>query len=117
MAPSVVVRGGAEGAPASSYSLNSWSDGGEGGGEVFEGLGECGARVANGKGNELHPSPVFSESRYEGGVLLGLLVELSVGAEVSAKADLDDDEGALFFFKRGRFGRGSVRDPSRVNEV
>ncbi len=84
---------------------------------MFEGLGECGARVANGKGSELHPSPVFFEGRYERGVLLGLLVELSVAAEVSAKADLDDDEGALFFVKRGRVGRGSVRDPSRVDEV
>ena len=66
---------------------------------MLEGLGECGARVADGKGNELHPSPVFSEGRDEGGVLLGPLVELSVAAEVSAKADLDDDEGALFLSK------------------
>ena len=34
-----------------------------------------------------------------GGVFLGLLDELSVAAEVLAKADLDDDEGALILSK------------------
>ncbi len=51
----VVVRGGSQGAHAGSRSLYGRSDGREGGGEVLEGLGECGARVADGKGNELHP--------------------------------------------------------------
>ena len=55
MGPNVVVRGEAGGASAGSCSLNVWSDGGEGGGEVFEGYGECCARVADGEGNELHP--------------------------------------------------------------
>ena len=58
---------------------------------MLEGLGECGARVTDGKGDELHPSPVFTEGRDEGGVLLGLLVELIVAAEVSVEVDLDDD--------------------------
>ena len=50
-------------------------------------------------------------------MLFGLLVELDVAVEVSLEADLDDDEGALFSVKRGRVGRGSVRDPSCVYEV
>ncbi len=60
---------------------------------------------------------LFSVGRDKGGVLVGLLVELDVTSEVSAEVDLDDDEGALFFVKRVRVRRGSVRDPSRVNEV
>jgi hypothetical protein len=57
---------------------------------LLEGLGECGARVADGKSDELHPSPVFTKGRDEGRVPLGLFVELSDAAEVSAEADLDD---------------------------
>jgi hypothetical protein len=58
-----------------------------------------------------------SEGCDEGGVFLGLLVELTLAAEVLAKADLDDDEGAMFFVKRGRVGEGSVWDPSCIDEV
>jgi hypothetical protein len=64
--------------------------------------------VADGKGNELHPSPLSSEGRDERGVFLGLLVELNVAAEVLAEANLDDDEGALFYVKRGRVRGKSV---------
>ncbi len=67
--------------------------------------------MANGKGDELHPSPVFSEGRYEGGVLLGFLVELRVATVVSAKADLDDDEGALFLSKEIGSGEGVSMTP------
>ncbi len=84
---------------------------------MLKGLGECGTHVADGKGNELHPSPIPSEYRNEGGVLLGLLVEFNVAAEVRAEADLDDDEGALYFVEICRIGRGSVWDPSCVDEV
>jgi len=44
-------------------SLHVYLDGGEGGGGVVEGLGECGAREADG---ELHPSLVYFEGRNEG---------------------------------------------------
>ena len=115
----VVVRGGVGGAPAGSRSLlHDRSDGGEGGGEVVEGPSESSTRVADEKGIELHPSPISSEGRDEGGgVLLVLLVAPNVAIEVPAEADLDDDEGALHFVEGGRVGRGSVRDSSCVDEV
>ena len=67
---------------------------------MVQGPSKCSALVADREGHKLHPSPVFSEGRYEWGVLLSLLVELSVAAEVSAKAELDDNEGALFFWSK-----------------
>ena len=69
------------------------------------------------KGNELHPSPVSFEGRHEGGVFLGLLLELNVSVEVPTEADLDDDEGALFLVKRARVGGGSVLNLSSIDEV
>jgi hypothetical protein len=59
----------------------------------------------------------FLRAAMRGGVLLGLLVELTVAAEVPAKADLDEDEGVLLFVEGGRVGRGSIWDPSCVDEV
>jgi hypothetical protein len=73
--------------------------------------------MADREGNELHPSPVFPEGRDEGGVFLGLLVELNVAAGVHEEADLDEDEGALLSDEGDRVGRGSVWDPSCVDEV
>ena len=70
--------------------------------------------MADKEGDKLHPFPVSSEGRDEGGVLLGLFVELGVAADLPAKADLDDDGGALFFVEICRVGRGSVWDPSCV---
>ena len=64
--------------------------------------------MADGKGNEVHPSLVFVEDRQEGRVFLGLLLELNVAAEVHAEADLDDDEGALFLVKGGQVGGGGI---------
>jgi hypothetical protein len=60
---------------------------GEGEGEVVEGFGECGARVADEKGDELHRSTrplVFREDRNKGEVFLSLFLDLNVAAEVSA---------------------------------
>ena len=88
------------------------SDGGEGGGEVVQGPSKYSARVADREVHKLHPSPVFSEGRDEGGILLGLLAELNVAAEIPAEADLDEDEGALLSVEGGRVGRGSGWDPS-----
>ena len=53
--------------------------------------------MADGEGHKVHSSPVFPKGRDEGGVLIGLLVELNIAAEIPAKADLDEDEGALLF--------------------
>ena len=52
-----------------------------------------------------------------GEILIGFLVELNVAAEVPAEADIDEDEGALLSVEGDRAGRGSVRDPSCVEEV
>jgi hypothetical protein len=73
--------------------------------------------VADEKGNELHPSPVSFEVRDEWGVFLDLFFELNVAAEVLAKSDLCDDEGALFPVERVRVWGGRTWDPSSINEV
>jgi hypothetical protein len=68
---------------------------------VVEGLGKRGTRLANGEGDDIHSSPVSSVARDEGGVFFGIFLDLNVAAEVHAKADRHDDEGALFPFERG----------------
>ena len=73
--------------------------------------------MADREGHELHPSPICREGRDEGAIFLGLLVELNVSVEVPTEADLDEDEGALLSVEGGRVGRGSVWDPSCVDEV
>ena len=52
--------------------------------------------MAEGEGNELHPSLVSSEGRNEGGVFLGLFLEINIAAEVPTEANLCNYEGALF---------------------
>jgi len=52
---------------ASSCLLHVRADGEEGDGDVVEGLVECVSRVSDGESGELHPFPVFSEGRDEGG--------------------------------------------------
>ncbi len=68
------------------------------------------------KGDELHISPVSFEGRDEGGVLRGLGFEFGVAAEVPAKSDFDDDEGAEALVEGGRVrgGGGGVKYPSGV---
>ena len=66
MGPGLVVRGGVGGALAGSCLLHVCSDGGEGTGEVVEGPGEYGARVTDGEGNELHPSPYLLRAAMKG---------------------------------------------------
>ena len=117
MGPSVVVRGGARGALAGTCLLHGDADSGEVGGEVLEGPRECVARVTDGEGNELHPSPIPYEGRDEWGVFLGLLVDFNVASEVRAEADLDNGENALFPVERDHVGGGSVWDPSCIDEV
>ncbi len=84
---------------------------------MVQGPSKCGARVTDREGHKLHPSSVFSEGCDEGGVLLGLLVELNVATEVLTEADLDEDEGALLYAEGGGVGRVSVWDPSCLDEV
>ena len=60
------VAGGARGALDGSCLLHNGTNSGEGGDEVLEGRRDCGAGVADGEGDELHPSPVFPEGRNEG---------------------------------------------------
>jgi hypothetical protein len=62
----------------------------------------CSAGVSDREVDELHSSPIFFEGHDQGGVFLGLLRELEIAAEVSAKADLEDDNGALFLVEVGR---------------
>ena len=68
---------------------------GEGGRDVGRGIVEGDVGVADGDANELDASLTSSESAKEGVVLLVLLGELVVAAEVPAKADLEEDEGAV----------------------
>jgi hypothetical protein len=102
-------RVGVGGAPAGSCLLHALADDGDGGGEVVEGHVEGGARVADGEGNELQPSPVLFETRNdEGGVFLGLCLDLSVASEVPAEADLDENEAALCPVKKGQVWGGRI---------
>ena len=90
----IVVRGGVDGIPAGSRRFRSWSNNGEGGGELSECSLECHSCMAYGEGNEIDTSPVSPEGRDEGGVLHGLGFNLGVAAEVPAESDLDDDKYA-----------------------
>jgi len=113
--PSVVVRGGAGGAPTGSCLLHGGTDNGEGGGEVLEGPRECGVRVADGKGDELHPSPLLPAAMR--GVFFVIFLDFDVAAEFHAEADFNDDEDALSHVERVRVCKGRDRDPSYVDEV
>ncbi len=67
------------------------------------------------EGDEFYISPVSLEGRDEGGVLRGLGFEFGVAAEVPAKSDMDDDEGAKARVEGGRVRGGGVRYPSGVD--
>ncbi len=69
------------------------------------------------KGDEFYMSPVFLEGYDERGVLRGFGFELGVAAEVPAKSDFDDDEGAQALVEGGRVRGGGVGYPSGVYEV
>ena len=64
--------------------------------------------MADGDAVEVHASPISSQGAEEGEVLLGLLCALVVEGEVPAKADLEEDEGALLAVE-GVVVRGEVR--------
>jgi len=58
---------------------------------------------------------VSLEGCYEGGVLRGFGFELSVAADVPAKSDFDDGDGAKALVEGGRVRGGGVRYPSGVD--
>ncbi len=77
MGPGGVVRAGVVLALACSRGSQSWSNYGEGGGEVDESRCKLRACVPNWESDELHFSPVLLEGRDEGGVFFGLSGDFS----------------------------------------
>ncbi len=63
MYPRLVVHGGVSGAHVGSRLLHVRADGGEGGGEIVKGRCERSACVSDRECDELHPCPIFLESR------------------------------------------------------
>ena len=83
----------------------------EGGRDVGRGIKEGGAGVADVDAEELDASPISSKGAKEEVVLLGLLGELVVAAEVHAKANLEENEGAVLRSKESWSGVGSAGTP------
>ena len=106
-----VVRVGVGVAPAGSCRIRSRSNGDELGHRSCKRH----SRVAYREGDELHISLVSLEGRDEGGVLRGFGFVVGVAAEVPAKSDLDDDEGAKTLVEGGRVRGGGVMYPSGVD--
>ena len=65
--------------------------------------------MADGEDDKLHSPPIFSEGHDEAGVIFGLLRDRVFVAEVYARADLDENDGALLLIERGRVGGGGFR--------
>ena len=78
---------------------------------------EGGTCVSYWEGDELDLSPVSLEGRDDGGVLRGLGFKLGVAAEVPAKSDFDDDEGAKALVEDGRVRGGGVRYHYGVDKI
>ena len=106
-----VVRVGVGNAPAGSCGFRAGSSGGEGRDELGQRPCERHACVANREGYELHVSLVSLEGRDEGGVLRCLGFKYGVAAEVPAKSDFDDDEGAETLVEGSRAGEGESGTP------
>ena len=62
--------------------------------------------MADGEGDELYSSPVFSEGREEGSVLLGLGLEFGLASKITTESDFDDDERAVDLVEGGRVRGG-----------
>ncbi len=62
--------------------------------------------MADGEGDELYSSPVFSEGREEGSVLLGLGFEFGLASKITTESDFDDDERAVDLVEGGRVRGG-----------
>ena len=100
-----------------SFSGDGGADLGEGARDVCLGIVEGGADVADGDADELYASPISSETAKEGGVLLGLLGELVVAAEVPAKSDLEEYEGAVLAVEGVEVRSGVGWHSSGVDDV
>ena len=109
-----VVCGGVGGVPAGSCVFRSWSNNGEGGGELRECPCERHACVSYGKGDKFHSSPLPLECRDEGSIFRGLGFAFCVAAEVPAKSYFDDDECAEALVEGGRVRVWGVRYSSSV---
>ena len=112
-----VVHVGVGGVPAGSCEFRSWSNGGEGGGELRECPCERHACVSYREGDKFHSSPVPLECRDEWSIFRGLGFAFCVAAEVPAKPYFDNDEGAEALVEGGLVRVWGVWYPSGVDEV
>ena len=67
---------------------------------------KCHPYMADGECDEIYASPVFSEGRKEGSVLLGLGLEFGLVAKITTESDFDDDERAVHLVEGGRVRGG-----------
>ncbi len=112
-----VVHFGVHGSSCGSSLCSGRSGGVEGGREALLGLVEHCAGVADGDADELQCALDCYEGRDEGGVLLVLLFQPFVEAEVLAECGVHEDEGALLPVEGGSVPVGGVRNPAGVDEV
>jgi len=114
----VAVRGVVDNARVGTCLLHVRANGGESGDSVVEGLAERDDHVSDGEGNKHPPSPVFSEGRDGGDFFRSSSRSYCqfATAEVCAKADLDEDEGAMCRVKQGRVWGVGVRNLPSINE-
>jgi hypothetical protein len=73
--------------------------------------------MADGYGNEFHPSPLLLEGRDEWGVFLGLLLVFFVATKVPREPNLNENEDTCTFVETSPSRVGRIRDPSCVYEV
>ena len=78
---------------------------------MFEGSSKCGTRVADGKGNELHPSPIRSEGRDEGGYFSVFLSNLASQSRYLQKRISTMMRVHYFMSKEVGSGEGVIRTP------
>jgi hypothetical protein len=113
-----------EGGRANFGRLVVFALGGDGGAdlgedscEVVRSVDEGGAGVADGDANELAASLLFAEGCEEREILVGLLIVFLVAAKVPAKADLEEEEGAVFLVERVELGGEVVWYSTCVDNV
>ncbi len=73
--------------------------------------------VANGDADELDASPRSSEGGEDGVILLGILDEFLLAAEVPIKADLEENEGAILAVEGVGVRSGVGWHSSGINDV
>jgi hypothetical protein len=111
----IVICGGVDGAHDGFCLLHERKDGGEGGGEVVEGLLSAVPAWPMGKAtNSARPQYFMRAAMGKG--YFRYFRDLHVATELFLEADLDDDYGALFLVERGRVWRGGVWCPPYIDE-